>query len=240
MKKAIALLALAVVCFDLSAKTGTAADSAASPLSSAATNNFLLRTPLRHHGPSFGLGADLGLLKSFGNGINIGIGARAFYAKTEENVFMVGLKYWLPGAAVEYTEYANAFSSSTTPQQIEIQSKYKYNVIEINAAYSRYFKGDFEDDFNFYGFIGAGGMLYNLKVTQGSYDQNLYYTSTAEGNKFFGFILKGGLGIEKDLGFAHLITEAVLNVPANQVNGMAVDISIPVSVGLNAGLRFHL
>ncbi len=138
------------------------------------------------------------------------------------------------------SDYAYAFSSTTTPQEVDITSKSKMTIFHIIFGEKRYFGGDYKDG-GFYGFLEVGLMIIPVKTTYGSFDQSKYYTTGGGSDSFSNFIIGGGLGYEAKINKTQkFFGEAKINLPANQVNGQAVDVEIGVSIGLNVGMRFQL
>jgi hypothetical protein len=95
------------------------------------------------------------------------------------------------------------------------------------------------EDGGFYLFAGAGLQMAKATTTLGDYDKTLYYTTLDDGaERVFQPILRGGSGFEFNVGPGFLYGEAFLNIPANNVNGVSVDINLPASAGLQLGYRF--
>lgn len=175
-----------------------------------------------------------------GSGLkNFGLGIKAEYALGDKTVITGGFKYYLPSNFEDYT-YGYAYSSQTNPSQIEIETKTGVSFLHLTFGGKRYFVGDYEDNFGLYG-IGEAGMLFApVKTTiTGNFDPELYYTTFEDGEKetLSNFTIGFGLGFDIDLDFGYLFTDLKLNLPANQVNGQTVSISIPPAVAIDAGIR---
>lgn len=172
---------------------------------------------------------------------SFGLGIKGEYATSDRFVPYGGVNFYFPNKSEGYaTAVANDFN--TTPSYIDVATSEKLSFIHLMFGAKFYFVGDYEDDFNFYGFGEAGYLLarYTEELT-GNYDRQKYTleeSSYGETESFGNFTIAFGLGIEKDLDFGYLFFDTKLILPANNVNGQVVDISIPASIGLNAGLRF--
>lgn len=201
-------------------------------------SNNLFMKPMKKRKSSFAGGVELSASAVLGAGIAPGISGKFLWAK-DEKYCIYGKAGFLFPSKKEITDYGYAFSSATSPSQIEFTADQKVSGVQIIVGYQRYFVGDFEDDFNFYGSAAAGLTFWNVKYSNISYDKSLYYSTLAEdGEKLSGFILYGTLGIEKNLDFAYLYFEGHIGFPATNVGGAAVDVEVPPYVGLTAGLRF--
>ena len=191
-------------------------------------------------GGGFGMGPEFAGIKFLGAGLSFapGIGVRAFFSKDGENSFNAGVAMFFP-KSYTYTITGNALSSLTVPQSKEFTEKISSKATQIIGGYTRYFTGGFGEDFSFYGGANAGIMFYSYKGKISESTAGYDVGSGDSKGTVTGFQIRGALGIEKDLGFAHLYTELEGDLPANNVGGVIVDINIPFFIGLRAGLRFH-
>jgi hypothetical protein len=116
---------------------------------------------------------------------------------------------------------------------------YKIKFANLTIGAKRYFVGDYESDFGFYGFIDLGLMLAPATTEVGTYDSDLYYTTVTDGEfeLLSSWIIGPGLGLEKDFDFGYIFADLKFNLPATSANGVAVDIDIPASFMVNAGVR---
>lgn len=177
-----------------------------------------------------------------GTGIKtIGLGPKVDYTMDYTNVFMGSLSVYMP-SKLTGTVYGNAFSSATDPSQIEIDATWSLKFFHLAAGVRRYFVGDYEEDFGFYGLLELGAMLIPAKTTVAPYDTSLYWVMEEDlsNQTFFNFLLTGGVGTEVNLDFAYLFGDLKLNIPANKVGGATVAVQIPASFTLSAGLRVPL
>ena len=186
------------------------------------------------------VGGNISYLNVFGGtGLkNIGVGFKGDYAMDERTVFSGGLNYFLP-SKYSSSNYGTSYSSQTSPNQIDINVDYKISFIQLYIGGRRYFAGDYEDDFGFYGLAELGLLMSPVTAQVEKFDNTLYYTNVKDGDKetLSNFTVNFGIGIEKNMDFGYLFGDMKFIIPANQVNGQTVSIQIPASLSLNAGVR---
>lgn len=189
------------------------------------------------------IGGQLSYLKLFGGtGLNgKGIGLKGDFAMNEKTIITGGFNYY-KGNTYSGDVYGNALSSDISPNQILIPVEYKLSFMHIYGGVKRYFAGDCEEDFGFYGIVEAGLLMAPMVTKVGSYDSKNYYTSVTDGEKetFSNLTINPGIGIEQNVGFGYLYADLKLNLPANNANGVEVEIQIPTSVSVNLGVRIPL
>ena len=189
----------------------------------------------------FSIGGQASFQKLFGGtGLNnFGLGIKGEYAFGDKTTMFGGFNYYF-ASKYDESRYAYAYSSLTTPQQIEFATEVKINFMHIGIGAKRYFVGDYEDSFGFYGLLEAGYLIAPVKENfVETFDQTEYYTTIEDGEKemLSNFTIGGGIGAEFDLDFGYLFIDAMLRLPANQVNGSFVSIQIPAGAVFNAGVR---
>jgi hypothetical protein len=191
----------------------------------------------------FSLGGQVSFLNLFGGtGLkNFGLGVKGEYAQSEKTILYGGINYFLASKYSDMT-YANALSSLTSPSQIEVDVEYKVSFFHIYVGAKRYFIGDYEEDFCFYGFAEAGLLMAPVLTTLSGYDKSLYSATAVDGSKetLTNFTLGFGPGIEKKFDFGYIFSDIKLTLPANQANGETVEVQIPASFGINVGVRIPL
>lgn len=146
------------------------------------------------------------------------------------------------------TSYVSAFSSSTSPSQLEIPVTYKISLIHIFAGGKRYFgDGEYEEG-GFYGLGDVGFMFIPITTKYDPFNETLYYptgSSTITGGEsketvsdvMFGL----GLGFEKGKDALKFFGEAKVAIPISGVNSRTgTDSPIGLGLALNAGVRFLL
>lgn len=183
------------------------------------------------------VGAQVNYLNFFGDleYSPIGFGARFDYAKDDRTVITGAVNFYLPKKET-YTTIATANDNFTNPQTVSIDAEQKVKTTHITVGAKRYFAGDVEDDGGFYGLVEAGIMLVPVTVTYEDAPSGYSGPEDAE-EKFGNFTLNFGIGGEIDLDFGYLFGEAKLTLPANQQGDTIVEITIPASVNIAAGVR---
>lgn len=189
------------------------------------------------------LGGQVSYLNLFGGtGIkSFGIGIKGDYALDDRTVLTGGFNYYLP-SKFSNEVYGNAYSSETSPSQIIIESENKISFMHIYFGAKRYFVGDYEDDFGFYGLAEVGILLAPTSTTLEDFNENKYYSTVDADQRetLSNFTINFGVGVEKDIDFGYLFADLKLNLPANQANGQAVAVDIPFSASINLGVRIPL
>ena len=158
---------------------------------------------------------------------------------TEQLAYRGSFNYGFP-KTYSYEVTGSALSSATVPQYVTTTGKDKIGIMSFAFDGKKIFGGNDYSDGGFYGFIGVGLSIATvsskLDNASGAYQYN--YTEGKE--SFSQFLLRGGVGYDVRLDFGAIFAEAILNLPANQVNGVGVSIEIPASFGIQAGLRIPL
>lgn len=172
-------------------------------------------------------------------GINsLGLNIRGEYNLTEKNSVVIGFTYGFPNK-FSTTVSANALDGLNPVQQIDVPATYSFSFHELYVQYDRYFFTTNADDFGFYGLLGGGMILVpNGTVSYGTYDKTQYSLQDAGGSAgTSGFIIRAGLGFSIKLGPVIGYAEGKLDIPANNVNGQSVDVTIPFGMGGAFGVR---
>lgn len=163
-----------------------------------------------------------------------GFGLRGEYAQSEKIGIRVGFDY-LFGNSTDYE--ASAYSNGSGPS-IGVKYTESYSIINITAGGKYYFVGDYEEDFGIYGLLDVGLMLAPVKYEYDSYDQTMYSLYENENTMLFNFSIGGGIGAEYKVGPGSVFSNLYLSLPANNVNGVVVEVSIPPAIGLSLGYRY--
>lgn len=181
----------------------------------------------------------LGLLGDYGSYSSAGLGIKGEFARDEKTVITGEFNYFF-GSSDKFEATANALSSSTSPSSITVSQENKISFMHFCVGGKRYFAGDYEDDFGIYGILQVGLMFVPVSTTVADYDRNSYAGPESQSETLTNFTIGGGVGAEKKLSFGYIFADFKLNVPANNVNGQQVSISIPLSYTLNAGVRIPI
>lgn len=194
---------------------------------------------------TIGVGGHASFLKLFGSGGSalIGIGINGLYSSDgERNAFFGDFTYYFPGK-ITGTSYANAYSSTTSPSQIEINTETKITTLGLRIGYRRYLINDVsEEGFKAYLNVAAGLLMIKGTTvsTTTTYDVSLYDEQFEPTVSLSGFTIGGGIGAEYSLASkVNLFCEANINVPANTVNGAEVEVEIPIFAQILIGARYH-
>lgn len=154
---------------------------------------------------------------------------------------------------MEGTTTANAKNNSTSPNQIEVSDETKISMFHVAVGYKRYFVGEIDDDFNFYGGLSVGLLLApstytitgeydtdNYGVVVANYDPSIPGTQETLGN----FTMAGAVGIEKEIQRDFYFTvETGLVLPATGMNsqtGATSQFDIGGAWRSTVGLKFVL
>ena len=146
------------------------------------------------------------------------------------------------------TNYVSAYSSLTSPSQMEVQVTYKFSLIHIFIGGKRYFgQGEYSEG-GFYGLGDVGLMIVPIKTKYDSYNVALYYptggsaTTNGESKETLADIMFDfGLGFEKGSDDLKFFGEAKIAIPASGVNSReGTDSPLGVGVALNVGVRLSL
>lgn len=189
----------------------------------------------------FYLGGNLSFAKYLGGSDlkSIGLGLSGEFSPDQEmSLTRIGINYGLK-TSYDETYSAEAIDFSTSPQYIDVTGKSKIGFFNIMVDYKRFFgDGDYEAG-GFYGFFGVGLSIATISYTADAFDESKYRLlfNIDEKEKYMQFTIRGGLGYDIELGFGNFYGEAFVNVPANNVAGQYVAISIPMSFGIQAGIR---
>jgi len=185
------------------------------------------------------LGGQMSLLHAFGDyGVNnVGLGIKGEYSVSDDNIITVGVNYYFPTKFSE-TIIASASSSTTKPSSVVVEAEHTLSFIHFFGGAKRYFVGDYEDDFGFYGIGEAGFLLGPWATKLSSFDKSLYHADYEDGQKttHFCLTLNLGLGVEKRFDFGYLFADMRLNLPAN-LNGDAIASEAIVTACFNGGIR---
>ncbi len=190
----------------------------------------------------FYLGAQLNYSRYLGgSGINsIGLGVHGETALGDgASSLRFGLNFGLPAKKVyaydlEPYNYNDAYS--------EVNVTQKYGFLSLNVDFKHYFfDGDYEDG-GFYVFGGLGLTMATITYKADTYDETKYTLGFDPDDKdrLFQPILRFGPGYDINLGSANIFFEGFLNLPANRVGASYININIPASVGLQAGVKFPI
>ncbi|SFT89356.1 hypothetical protein SAMN05216474_2992 [Lishizhenia tianjinensis] len=130
-------------------------------------------------------------------------------------------------------------SNDWTMPDSEVEGVEKYSVLNLWLDVNYFFTGDGEDG----GFYGKGGLGFSfLRVANnlGDYNENMYHTNFEDRENYLQPILRFGLGYDLELDFGNVFFEGYGNLPANTVNGVAIDVQLPFSFAAAAGVRIPL
>lgn len=183
----------------------------------------------------------LKLLGGTGTPMLIGFGVNGLFSLSgERSAFYGDFSYYLPGTQTN-SGYANAHSSLVTPSQVDIVINTKISGAGLRFGYRKYLINDITDDgFKLYFQVGAGLLLFKGSSSSTGYDATTYYPQYEPESTAVGFTIGGGFGGEYRISEKlSCFGEANINIPANTVNGQAVEVEIPVSAQIVIGARFH-
>lgn len=156
----------------------------------------------------------------------------------EDNAVRISLNIGLPHK--QETSFPLNYSIGGSYAK-DVNGEIKYGFININADF-KFFLGDGDSETGgIYAFGGAGLSVATINYTIDPYDESMYTTMfTYDRELYFQPLIRAGAGYELELDFGNLFFEAYGNIPANSVNGAAVDINLPFSFGANAGIKIPI
>jgi len=159
----------------------------------------------------------------------------------EEGTEMLGLgTRYFPLENVDIT----LFVWDTNFVTLEVPSKVKSSLLEIRYEYRHYLFDTEPDDFyGFYTIIGAGMWIVSSKIVPGQYDKAIYSIPEGFPMKYTNTSWRLPIGFGFDwtvMGNFWIFSEAEIELPANEVNGMYVGNDFGASIHVNVGARFML
>jgi hypothetical protein len=180
-------------------------------------------------------------MRLFGNSNlnSIGFGMKMDYSNDEESAISLGINYHLPfNFSKPSIAYANNYTVS--PSSIEYTNIKRISIINLSVAYKHYFLGDYVSDFGMYGIAEIGVFLIPISSSTGDFDHTKYYTDDTENYNITipNFTANAGFGAEKKINLGYLFYDTKLNIPVNQLYEDEVEVQIPLSLCINAGIRF--
>ncbi|MDX1445913.1 hypothetical protein [Lishizhenia sp.] len=188
---------------------------------------------------SFGqiyLGGQTNYTNYAGYGLSfIGLGVHGDYV-SDRLTYRATLNFGFP-RTYERSYYLNSSSSQFPDSEVNGTEKYGVYNLWLDANY--FFTGDGEDG-GFYGKAGLGFSFLRVANNLEEYNENMYYTNLDERENYFQPILRFGLGYDIELDFGNVFVEGYGNLPANTMNGVAIDVQLPFSFAAAAGVRIPL
>jgi hypothetical protein len=147
------------------------------------------------------------------------------------------MNYYLP-TKKSSTISIQAFNYQTSPSSVNINFERKFSYIHFFIGGRYYLSGDYESNFGFYGLAEVGLIMVLTTKTIGAYDQRLYSSRDKAGKEGAAALSLGlGAGVEKKLGFGYLFSALKFNLPGNRANEAVLEIEVPISMGIDLGVR---
>jgi len=192
---------------------------------------------------SIGVGIGAYYYSAYSKPININL--RANYVLDEKSAIVVGFNYHLP-FEIKNNMTANAMSSITSPQSIDVTRTDNYSMFNIMANYYYTFIHENTDPFSLHAIVGAG--LTNATITKSfsEFDYNLYAVSGNVSDKSVtGPVFDLGLGTNLNFDKINIFIDAKMGIPVSKTNNNNSTQSnfenpIPFHVSLNAGVRYSI
>lgn len=259
-----ALLVSALLCSNLSNASVIDRDSSAvsnnlNADSSQGTNNSesMLAVKSRGHihggsggggGSSFSVGGQLAYNMYLGGGGNmLGLGVNGEYYGGGKYAFRFLYNYHFAISSptqlslISQYNYQPSYWTGSTLDTI-VNGKAVVNVMTFGIDVKKPFGHDYNES-GFYGCGGLGLTLASETVTTDPYNANNWTPAeTGEtGTQNFSQVnIRLAIGYDAHLSFGTIFAEALLIFPVNEVNGMAVDVSIPTALSFQAGVGIPL
>lgn len=192
---------------------------------------------------SIGVGIGAYYYSAYSKPININL--RANYVLDEKSAIVVGFNYHLP-FEIKNNMTANAMSSITSPQSVDVTRTDKYTMFNISANYYYTFLHENTDPFSLHAIVGAGITHATVTKSFSEYDYNLYDVSGNVSDKSVtGPIIDLGIGSNLNFDRINVFIDAKLGVPAtntstNNSTSSTFENPIPYHFSLNAGVRYNI
>jgi hypothetical protein len=181
-----------------------------------------------------GVGADYSIVAGSGSIKTPSINVGAMYGLNDDIGIFVNFRYFIP-TSYKYSATANALSSATDPQYINVTCTDKISFYAINAGCRKYFFGGGPSDGGLFGSGGLGLVMGKESLEFSAYDKNLYdagsYTGEAIGDAFGVF----GLGYDLALGGLHICAEVPLFITMQGINSRTGSES-PIPIVFSPGI----
>jgi hypothetical protein len=192
---------------------------------------------------SIGVGIGAYYYSAYSKPININL--RANYVLDEKSAIVVGFNYHLP-FEIKNNMTANAMSSITSPQSVDVTRTDKYTMFNIMANYYYTFVNENTDPFSLHAIVGAGLTRATITESFTEYDNSLYNINRySSDNSHMGPIIDLGIGSNINLDKINIFIDAKMGIPAtNTSNNNSTQSNfenpIPFHVSLNAGVRYSI
>ena len=163
----------------------------------------------------------------------------------EKSAIVVGFNYHLP-FEIKNNMTANAGSSATSPQSVDVTRTDNYSMFNIMANYYYTFVHENTDPFSLHAIVGAGITHATITESFTEYDNSLYNINrNSSGNSHTGPIIDLGIGSNINLDRINIFIDAKMGIPAtssstNNSTSSNFENPIPFHVSLNAGVRYNL
>ena len=192
---------------------------------------------------SIGVGIGAYYYSAYSKPININL--RANYVLDEKSAIVVGFNYHLP-FEIKNNMTANAGSSATSPQSVDVTRTDNYSMFNIMANYYYTFVNENTDPFSLHAIVGAGLTRATITESFTEYDNSLYNINrSSSGNSHMGPIIDLGIGSNINLDRINIFIDAKMGIPAtststNNSTSSNFENPIPYHFSLNAGVRYNL
>lgn len=181
--------------------------------------------------------------------ISIGSNIVGDYAFNNKNACLLNIEYFLPSSK-DFIGNAKANSSSTIPQDVPVKYTHELTLFQISAGYKRYFIGDLEDLFNFYGTASLGVIFApnNRKIDNSSFNRDNYSITDPIIDPFsinqfdiFGYVtIATGIGTEIAITDDIFLTNEIkfcIPVSSFDVTGDSSDFDLGAQTRINIGIK---
>lgn len=188
------------------------------------------------------IGGHVSFMKLFSANTMIGIGVNGLFSSDgERNAYFGDISQFFGGKIVEST-YATASSNQTSPTQVDVDLTSKFKATAARVGWRRYLVNDItEEGFKMYFHLQAGVMFFKGTTEASAYDATEYNLSFEPELVASGLFLGAGYGLESRIGEkASIFGDLNLTVPANNANGVAIEVEIPATLLISIGTRFTL
>jgi len=130
-------------------------------------------------------------------------------------------------------------NSTTFDYDTTIGGFERYRFFTFAVDYKYYLVDGDAEIGGFYFFAGGGLTIATITNHPDDFDESTLETTSDYSGKsrIFQPVIRGGAGYEHAFNFGNIFVEPFFNIPANQLFGVSFAVNLPMSVGIQAGIK---